>query len=481
MTEHLETWLAERQTDSSRTALPSFVEKELRAFLRCGILSEGFTLIHCDVCQEDVPVGYSCKCRGFCPSCGAKRMSETVVHLTENVLPYAPYRQWVVTFPHALRFWMATSRKLTNIVHKIVTRLIMLYYSAVAEELEIKDAIPGGMTFIQRFGNALNLHLHYHIITLDGVYSVAGGTPVFYHIRGPTDEEVGQIVEAIANAVIKKLRDKGYLSKEADEVDLPSCVDKIFQDSSQLTSATFASNTMKIAFGERAGQKVRRIGRGFGYEGELPLVKDSRCSSINGFTIHANRYVGQQEREKLQDLIGYAARSAFSHKRLSLKDPQNPAGDLVYELKTPWADGTSAILLSHAELFEKLVALIPPPYIHQTRYFGIFSSHNKWRRKIVLKPHVKKGFVASQDEQGKSERLSWSRLLRKVFKIDLTICQVCGSKISTVNCTVITSHQQIKAVLSLLAITYHPPPIKPARLTVHAFDFDQRQDEKQDL
>ena len=36
--EHLETWLAERQADTSRSPLPSFVEKELRAFMRCGIL-----------------------------------------------------------------------------------------------------------------------------------------------------------------------------------------------------------------------------------------------------------------------------------------------------------------------------------------------------------------------------------------------------------------------------------------------------------
>ena len=90
MQEHLETWLAERQADTARSRLPSFVEKELRAFMQCGILSHGFILLACDACPALLPVAYSCKKRGFCPSCGAKRMAETTAHLIDNVLPHVP-------------------------------------------------------------------------------------------------------------------------------------------------------------------------------------------------------------------------------------------------------------------------------------------------------------------------------------------------------------------------------------------------------
>ena len=82
---------------------------------------------------------------------------------------------------------------------------------------------------------------------------------------------------------------------------------------------------------------------------EHALVKGKRCSSANGFTVHANRYVGEDERKKLEDLIGYVARPAFSSRRLSRRDSANPAGDLVYELKTPWRDGTQGILLTRSE------------------------------------------------------------------------------------------------------------------------------------
>lgn len=40
-------------------------------------------------------VAFSCKKRGFCPSCGARRMAETAALLADEVLPERPLRQWV--------------------------------------------------------------------------------------------------------------------------------------------------------------------------------------------------------------------------------------------------------------------------------------------------------------------------------------------------------------------------------------------------
>jgi hypothetical protein len=66
--ENLESFLM-RQQDRGHV-VPRFVEKELRAFLDCGVLARGFVRVHCDSCGMDRVVPYSCKCRGFCPSCG---------------------------------------------------------------------------------------------------------------------------------------------------------------------------------------------------------------------------------------------------------------------------------------------------------------------------------------------------------------------------------------------------------------------------
>ncbi|MBK8096040.1 MAG: transposase zinc-binding domain-containing protein [Planctomycetes bacterium] len=48
--------------------MPAFVERELTAYLECGILAHGCARVHCDACKQDELVAFSCKRRGFCPS-----------------------------------------------------------------------------------------------------------------------------------------------------------------------------------------------------------------------------------------------------------------------------------------------------------------------------------------------------------------------------------------------------------------------------
>ncbi|MFT6331257.1 MAG: hypothetical protein ACJAYN_003207 [Bermanella sp.] len=54
-------------------------------------------------------VVFSCKRRGFCPSCGARRLAETAALLVDDVLPHKPIRQWVLSFPYLLRFLLASN------------------------------------------------------------------------------------------------------------------------------------------------------------------------------------------------------------------------------------------------------------------------------------------------------------------------------------------------------------------------------------
>lgn len=50
-------------------ALPEFVTKEFDRYLACGILAHGFLRAKCDECRHEKLIAFSCKCRGFCPSC----------------------------------------------------------------------------------------------------------------------------------------------------------------------------------------------------------------------------------------------------------------------------------------------------------------------------------------------------------------------------------------------------------------------------
>lgn len=75
--------------------LPEYVREEFETYLRCGVLEHGFLRAVCEQCRAERLVAYSCKKRGFCPSCGARRMAESARHLVEEVSGPRPVRQWV--------------------------------------------------------------------------------------------------------------------------------------------------------------------------------------------------------------------------------------------------------------------------------------------------------------------------------------------------------------------------------------------------
>ena len=104
--------------------LPSFVREEFEAYLRCGRLEHGFLRVKCAQCRHEHLVAFSCKCRGFCPSCAPRRMMETAAHLVDHVLPPVPVRQWVVSFPWPLRLLFAARPELLTRVLGVVTRAL---------------------------------------------------------------------------------------------------------------------------------------------------------------------------------------------------------------------------------------------------------------------------------------------------------------------------------------------------------------------
>src|SRR5262249_45722147 len=102
----------------------------------------------------------SCKRRGVCPSCARRRMAQTAAHLGGYVIPLVPPRQWVVSVPIPLRYWMASSQDLTARVHTIIRTMIGQYYvhQAVTRSVPRDQVHPGSVTFMQRFGSAIHVN-----------------------------------------------------------------------------------------------------------------------------------------------------------------------------------------------------------------------------------------------------------------------------------------------------------------------------------
>jgi hypothetical protein len=110
---------------------------------------------------------------------------------------------------------------------------------------------------------------------------------------------------------------------------------------------------------------------------ELP--SEDRLARASGFSLHAGVSVNGGERTKLEHLVRYVARPAVAVERLAL----TPAGNIRYTLKTPYRDGTTAIIFEPFDFLARLAALVPLPRVHLTRYHGVFAPASTLRGAVT--------------------------------------------------------------------------------------------------
>ncbi len=276
------------------------------------------------------------------------------------------------------------------------------------------------------------------------------------------------MIHKISRRVIRALRKLGYLEADTQDV-VPTGYDpasdeepELARTMAQVRSTPNVTRWQRIAFGERAVQRVRRIGSGFGYEGENPTLTETRCASINGFSLHANTSVPAHRRDQLERLLRYTARGAVSLERLE----QGADDGLLYTFTHPWSDGTTGIKLSPLELLEKLAALVPLPRMHLVRYGGCLAPHSKLRGAITPTPR-QQGVEASEG-RSPSPNWTWARLLKRVFSIDMERCPVCQQGRLRI-IVAITEVGVIKKILRHLKLAADPPPIAPAQQAAFAW------------
>ena len=237
--------------------LPRHVQKEFEEFLKCGRLEHGFLRVQCSSCHKERLVAFSCKKRGFCPSCGARRMAESAGLLVDEVLPHEPMRQWVLSFPFQLRFLFASRPELMSKVLGIVYRAIASHLIKKAG-LTQKMAKTGAVTLIQRFGRsgapgALNLNVHFHMLFLDGVYvKNKWGKTVLLHTVAPIQEELAILIHTISHRVARYLERQGILERDEES----SYLQLDGMDEDPMQQLIGCSVSYRIAVGPQQGRKV---------------------------------------------------------------------------------------------------------------------------------------------------------------------------------------------------------------------------------
>jgi hypothetical protein len=128
----------------------------------------------------------------------------------------APYRQFVVTYPIPMRYWLQSNKALFAKVYRIIIKEIHDYYKIKATASGIKDPRSGAISFTQLAGSAFNLNPHLHILFCDGVFAGGSGTFRFRNLEAITDKEVEKLLIDISSKVVKLLKKLGYLNHEGD-------------------------------------------------------------------------------------------------------------------------------------------------------------------------------------------------------------------------------------------------------------------------
>lgn len=133
---------------------------------------------------------------------------------------------------------------------------------------------------------------------------------------------------------------------------------------------------------------------------------------------------------------------------------ESTGGQVLYQVRRAWSDGSTALLLDPLELLERLAALVPPPRRPLLAYHGLLAPRARWRSAIVPTPAPDDARAAA-DARSPS-RWPWARLLHRVFAIQILVCERCGGPRRILGA--VTEPHAVRRRLAALGLAAEPPP-----------------------
>jgi hypothetical protein len=187
------------------------------------------------------------------------------------------------------------------------------------------------------------------------VFAAAGDGLAFVLLPVPTGADLLAILDRLIRQVARRLAKEATGADDTDDADLPP---DLFAQVQAEAATTWRSPAAATAHPVRGCDRLR-----------------AWCA---GFSLHAGVVVPDYDREALERLCRYGARPAFAHDRLAW----TADGRISYQLKRPWPDGRTHLVLEPVAFLRRLVGIIPPPRRHLVRYSGVFGPASKARAKL---------------------------------------------------------------------------------------------------
>jgi hypothetical protein len=182
-----------------------FYDTAVMRYLDCGLFESGFARAVCPKCRFEFLVAFSCKGRGLCPSCGAKRAAIFSSLLHERILADVPHAQWVFSLPKMLRPYFLFHRELLGELARLAYETVR---EMMAAALDVPTARPGMIAVIQTFSSSLKWNPHIHAVVTRGFFLPDGSwRPIPY-----VDTLKAELL--FRHKVLRLLRGRELLSQE---------------------------------------------------------------------------------------------------------------------------------------------------------------------------------------------------------------------------------------------------------------------------
>jgi Putative transposase/Transposase zinc-binding domain len=464
-------------------SLPAFVRKELDGYLECGMLCRGFARLRCDGCEETRIVAFSCKGRGFCPSCLGRKMAQTAAHLVEDVLPPVALRQWVLTFPYAWRKRLGYDAALLSALTGIFLKTVLGFYRKKSGGAQAGGK-SGAVVSVQRTSSDLKLNPHLHAVFLDGAYKedvappstsssedALDAVPRFLGLGHLQTREVAEVLERAITRMLRYCKRRKLLAHDRDEAeaDHADAQSEETRGHAELVASAVPCATPPAgpSFPVRSPGLLAHPGARVGSRNtdfERPL-----CVGRDGFTLHAATRAGGADLAGREALLKYILRPAVAQERIM----PGKDGLVRITLKRAFSDGTVAIDMDPLSLLSRHAAAVPYSRFHTVRYSGVLASASKLRPKNAPKPEP----VATEGEDGcvhpalacempaevpkRGPYRPWAELLKRTFGFDVLQCVKCQGRMRLL--AVLTQDREVRRYLRGIGEATDLPTQAPAR------------------
>ena len=484
--DHLETFVAHAR-ETYDAPIPRYVEQELRGYLRCGVFAHGFVRCHCDACGHDL---------------------------------------LVLSLPFELRALAAFRADVLSALGRCFIEAVFARYRAWAKRHGLGDAPTGAVTHTQRFGSSINLHVHFHSMLLDGVFTRDAQGGLRFHLApSPTREELSAVVRRVRQRALAWLQRRKLL----DASPAAGASQEPLEQTSLDACAAIAMQRGAV----RALRDDPDVGKEGGGSIEAP-PRDDGAVELDGFNLHASVTVAGDDDLSRERLMRYGARPPLALDRLR----RLPDGRVAYRIKKLRDGRAKHRIMTPLEFLARLAAIVPPPRFPLLRYAGVLAPASKWRSSVVPRapepPESKPRRERSVDERREvpcnsssapgderrlapsvspsrappttrptppetttaewqlltpnvlsvrhwdrllggalyaaTPRVDWASLLRRSFSVDVLECARCGGRLRVLG--EVTEPTMVRLVLDSLGMPTGAPRVARARDPTDLLDAD---------